>query len=59
MGLIKAPFRRGSFAEIDGYVSANNRGIPRAVNIASLIQSKAGSPAERWRKSGGERGEGF
>lgn len=60
-GLIKAPFRRGGFAEIDGYVSANNRGIPRAVNIASLIRSKAGteSPAEKWGESWAQRGEGF
>lgn len=58
MGLIKAPFRLGGFAEIDGYVSANNRGIPRAVNIASLIRSKAGteSPAERRGRGVGKRG---
>lgn len=42
-GLIKAPFRRRGLTEIDGYVSANNRGIPQVVNIASLIQSKAGT----------------
>lgn len=58
-GLIKAPFRRGGFAEIDGYISANNRGIPQAVNIASLVRSKAGaeSSAERWGGRMGERGE--
>ncbi len=51
-GLIKAPFRREVFAEIDGYVSVNNRGIPQEVNIASL--SEAGTES---RGGTGERGE--
>lgn len=49
-GLIKAVFRCGGLAEIDGCVTANNGGIPLAVNIMSLIWSKtvSESPARRW-----------
>lgn len=58
-GLIKASFGRGKgFAKIGGYVRANNRGMPQAVNIASLIRGKTRteSPTERW---GGEWGRGI
>lgn len=59
-GLIKAPIRHGGLTEIDGYVTANNRGTPQAVNIASLIWSKVGTAVGvagvRWRDGGREEG---
>lgn len=62
-GLIKAEPRCRGLAEIDGYVTANNSGTLRVVNIMSLVWSKAvsESPVKRWGgwEWGGRVGEGF
>lgn len=43
-----------------GYISANNRGIPQAVNIASLILGESWNcRVQQSDGGGGERREGF